>query len=202
MKTISNKIINRIYRKGRGWCFTSRNFYDLGSPEAIRINLYRLEKNGIIRRLRHGLYEYPKKHPSIGMLSPSPQKIAEAIKFRDAVNIQPSGAFAANMLGLSEQVPAKIVFLTNGPSRRLKIGNQEIVFKKTSNHNFAMKNKFSGLLIQALRFIGKERINKQDIEHLKHTIDDRKKKALDKDKIYAPGWMYPILNSITGDRNA
>lgn len=202
MKTISNKIINRIYRKGRGWCFTSRNFYDLGSPEAIRINLYRLEKNGVIRRLRQGLYEYPKKHPSIGMLSPSPQKIAEAIEFRDAVNIQPSGAFAANMLGLSEQVPAKIVFLTNGPNRNIKIGNQEIVFKKTINHNLAMKNKFSGLLIQALRFIGKERINKQVIEHLKNTIDDRKKKALKKDKIYAPGWMYPILNSITEDLNA
>jgi len=136
------------------------------------------------------------------MLSPSPQKIAEAIEFRDAVNIQPSGAFAANMLGLSEQVPAKIVFLTNGPNRNIKIGNQEIVFKKTINHNLAMKNKFSGLLIQALRFIGKERINKQVIEHLKNTIDDRKKKALKKDKIYAPGWMYPILNSITEDLNA
>ena len=198
MQTISNKIINRIYGNGRDWCFTPKNFHDLGSPEVVRITLHRLEKKGVIRRLARGLYEYPKKHTSIGFLSPSPQKIAKAIALRNAVRIQPSGAFAANMLGLSEQVPAKIVFLTDGSSRRIKIGSQEILLKKTTPRNLAMKGKFSGALIHALRHIGKRQIKQHHIEHLNNIMDIRAKEILKKDRIYAPEWMYPLIDSIVG----
>ena len=113
MDTVAYKIINRIHGHGRGWCFTPKHFLDLGSPEAIRISLHRLEKKGIIRRIARGLYDFPRKHPSIGVLSPNPQKIAAAISIRDSSRLQSSGAYAANRLGLSEQVPAKIVFLTD-----------------------------------------------------------------------------------------
>jgi hypothetical protein len=199
MKTVSNKIISRIYGKGRGWCFTPKKFYDLGSPEAVRINLYRLEKKGTIRRLSRGLYEYPKKHPSIGMLPPNPKRIAQAIAFRDAVNIHPSGALAANMLGLSEQVPAKIVFLTEGPSRSIRVGSREIIFQKTSPRYLAMQEESSGALIHALRHIGKEQIKQRHIKHLKNTIGRRAKAKLKKDRIYAPEWMYPIIDQIVGE---
>jgi len=199
MQTVSNKLVSRIYGKGRGWCFTPKHFHDLGSPEAVRINLHRLEKKGTIRRLARGLYEYPKKHPSIGILPPSPKKIAQAVAFRDAVSIQPSGAFAANLLGLSEQVPAKIVFLTEGPSRIIKVGNQEIIFRKTSPRYLAMQEESSGALIHALRHIGKEQIKQQHIEHLKNTIGRRTKAKLKKDRIYAPEWMYPIIDQIIGE---
>jgi hypothetical protein len=202
MQTISNKIINRIYGNGRDWCFTPKNFHDLGSPEVVRINLHRLEKKGVIRRLARGLYEYPKKHTSIGLLSPSPQKIAKAIALRYAVRIQPSGAFAANMLGLSEQVPAKIVFLTDGPRRRIKIGSQEILLKKTTPRNLAMNGKFSGALIHALRHIGKKQIKQHHIEHLKNIMESRAKEMLKKDRIYAPEWMYPLIDSIAGGSSA
>jgi len=202
MQTVANNIINRIYGHGRGWCFTPKNFYDVGSPEAIRINLHRLEKEGVIRRLIRGLYEYPKKHPTIGLLSPSPQKIAKAIALRDAVRIQPSGAFAANMLGLSEQVPAKIIFLTDGPSRRIIIGRQEILFKKTTPRNLAMNGKSSAALIHALRHIGKRQIKQQHIEHIKNTMDSSTKAMLKKDRIYAPEWMYPVIDRIAGGSSA
>lgn len=199
MQTIANKIINRIYGNRRGWCFTPKNFHDLGSPEAIRINLHRLEKKGTIRRLTRGLYEYPKKHRSIGLLSPSPQKIAKAIEIRDAIRIQPSGAFAANILGLSEQVPARIVFLTDGPGRRIIIGNQEILLKKTTPRNLALNGKPSGALIHALRFIGKRQITQHHIEHLAKIFDGNTKTQLQKDKIYAPAWMHPVIDGIVGD---
>lgn len=201
MQSIKNKIINRIYGKGRGWCYTPKNFSDLGSPEAIRITLHRLEKKGAIRRLSRGLYEYPKKHPTIGFLSPDPDKIAEAISVRDAIRIRPSGAFAANILGLSNQVPAKIVFLTDGSGRRIKIGPREIIFKRTTPRNMAGA-KSSGTLILALKYIGKEQVSQDHIKHFRESLSTHIKMKLKKDSIYAPGWICPIIDEIVKDTNA
>lgn len=201
MQSIKNKIINRIYGKGRGWCYTPKSFSDLGSPEAIRITLHRLEKKGAIRRLSRGIYEYPKKHPTIGFLSPNPDKIAEAISVRDAIRIRPSGAFAANILGLSNQVPAKIVFLTDGSGRRIKIGPREIIFKRTAPRNMAGA-KSSGTLILALKYIGKEQISQDHIKHFRESLSNHIKMKLKKDSIYAPGWICPIIDEIVKDTNA
>jgi hypothetical protein len=201
MQSIKNKIINRIYGKGRGWCYTPKSFSDLGSPEAIRITLHRLEKKGAIRRLSRGIYEYPKKHPTIGFLSPDPDKIAEAISVRDAIRIRPSGAFAANILGLSNQVPAKIVFLTDGSGRRIKIGPREIIFKRTTPRNMAGA-KSSGTLILALKYIGKEQISQDHIKHFRESLSTHIKMKLKKDSIYAPGWICPIIDEIVKDTNA
>jgi hypothetical protein len=201
MQSIKNKIINRIYGKGRGWCYTPKSFSDLGSPEAIRITLHRLEKKGAIRRLSRGLYEYPKKHPTIGFLSPNPDKIAEAISVRDAIRIRPSGAFAANILGLSNQVPAKIVFLTDGSGRRIKIGPREIIFKRTTPRNMAGA-KSSGTLILALKYIGKEQVSQDHIKHFRESLSNHIKMKLKKDSIYAPGWICPIIDEIVKDTNA
>jgi hypothetical protein len=201
MQSIKNKIINRIYGKGRGWCYTPKSFSDLGSPEAIRITLHRLEKKGAIRRLSRGIYEYPKKHPTIGFLSPNPDKIAEAISVRDAIRIRPSGAFAANILGLSNQVPAKIVFLTDGSGRRIKIGPREIIFKRTTPRNMAGA-KSSGTLILALKYIGKEQISQDHIKHFRESLSTHIKMKLKKDSIYAPGWICPIIDEIVKDTNA
>jgi len=201
MQSTKNKIINRIYGKGRGWCYTPKSFSDLGSPEAIRITLHRLEKKGAIRRLSRGIYEYPKKHPTIGLLSPNPDKIAEAISIRYAIRIQPSGAFAANILGLSNQVPAKIVFLTDGSDRRIKIGPREIIFKRTTPRNMAAA-KSSGTLILALKYIGKEQISQDHIKHFRESLSTHIKMKLKKDSIYAPGWICPIIDEIVKDTNA
>lgn len=199
MYIVANKIISRIYGHGRGWCFSPNHFKGLGSPESIRISLYRLEKRGVIRRLARGLYDYPKKHPTIGLLSPSPEQIAQAISERDNVRIQPSGAYAANLLGLTEQVPAKSVFLTDGTGRRLIIGQQEIVFKRTTPQYMAASGKTSGSVIQALRHLGKKQISKNQIEYLKKALDNTVKTQLKKDRNYAPNWMHPVIENIISE---
>ena len=196
MQTIENKVVSRIYGKGRGWCFTPRAFLDLGSPEAIRIALHRLEKKGTIRRLTRGLYDYPKKHATIGLLSPNPEEIAKALSTRDATRLQSSGAYAANLLGLSEQVPARIVFLTDGPARRVKIGRQEIVLKNTTPRNMATAGKTSGTVIQALRHIRRKQMRPHHIQHLKTALSASDKAQLRRDRVYAPGWMHSIIDTI------
>ena len=154
MQAIATKIISRIYGNGKRWCFTPRGFADLGSTESVRITLFRLVKKKTIRRLAKGLYDYPQEHEQLGLLSPSPDAIARALAHRDAIRVQPTGAYAANLLGLSEQVPAKVVHLTEGSTRRVKLDSREIRFKRTTPRNMVTAGRIGGTVIQALSYIG------------------------------------------------
>ena len=123
-QSIDNKIINRIYGHGKGWVFTPVHFSDLGSRDAVASALKRYRQSGHIRQLARGLYDYPRTDPDLGMLPPSPDAVARALAGRDAVRLQPSGAYAANLLGLSTQIPMKIVYFTDGRSRTVQIGKK------------------------------------------------------------------------------
>ncbi len=126
------QIFNAITTLGQGAVFVPTDFLSLGSRQTVDIVLHRLVRKGTIRRLARGIYDFPKEHPKLGTLQPSPEKIAEALVGRDCTRIQPTGAYAANILGLSEQVPAKVVFLTDGPSRTVKIGTTNIQLRRTT----------------------------------------------------------------------
>lgn len=132
MQTIDSTIRSRIFGTGRGAVFTPNDFLDLGGRDAVDKALSRLVTQETIRRLARGLYEYPREHTELGILSPDIQKIAKALAGKDRMRLQPAGAYATNLLGLSEQVLAKAVFLTDGPSRTVKIGRQEIQLRHTT----------------------------------------------------------------------
>ncbi len=135
------------------------------------------------------------------MLSTDPEAVAKALAREQTIRIQPSGAYAANLLGLSEQVPARIVFLTDGATRKVQIGNQEIVLRRTTPRNMATAGRISGTIIQALRFIGKERITQAQKQSLMRKLTAAEKRQLLKDRLYAPAWMRPLLEEISeGDR--
>jgi hypothetical protein len=148
--------------------------------------------------LARGLYEHPRQHPELGTLSPEVGKVARALAGKDRIRLQPAGAYAANLLGLSEQVPAKVVFLTDGPSRTVKIGRQEIQLRRTTPRNMAMAGRLSGLLTQALRHLGKEHITPTRVAHLKRTLPARERQRLLKDLPLAPAWMHPLLRELAG----
>ena len=125
----TNAILKRIRAKHRGFVFTPKEFAHLGTRAAVDQALSRLQRSGQIRRLTRGVYEFPKVHPKIGLLSPSPEAIAKAIAKRSASRITVSPAKAANLLGLSTQVPMQNIFWTEGPSRTIRIGNQTVSLK-------------------------------------------------------------------------
>jgi hypothetical protein len=156
---IDNKVINRIYGHGNGWTFTPASFLDLGSRNAVASALKRHKKSGLIRQLARGLYDYPRNDSKLGVLSPSSDAVAKALSGRDATRQQPSGAHAANLLGLSDQVPMKILYLTDGASRTVMIGNRQIILKRTTPRNMATAGKISGLVIQALRYLGQTHVD-------------------------------------------
>ena len=198
-QSIDSMILAAIRGQGRGSVFVPADFLDLGSREAVDIVLHRLGRKGTIRRLARGVYDFPKEHPVLGPLSPSTDAVAKALAGRDRTRLQPAGAYAANVLGLSEQVPAKAVFLTDGPSRTVKIGPTTIQLRRTTAKNMETAGRLSGLLIQALRELGKENVTPERREHLKRTLPADKRRELIKDLRLAPAWMHPIFRELAGE---
>jgi hypothetical protein len=196
MKSIDKNIVSMIYGHGRGFVFTPKSFSSVGDPRVVGTVLTRLCRKGTIRRLARGLYDYPRKHDQLGLLSPSIDNIADALKGRDAVRLQPSGAYAANLLGLSDQIPMKVVFLTDGPSKIVRLGKQEIILKRTTPREMATAGRISGLVIQALRYLGKGYVDPPVIAQLNKHLSDDDKKQLIKDISYAPGWIAAIMRKI------
>jgi hypothetical protein len=195
-QSIDNKVINRVYGHGRGWVFTAAHFSNLGSRAAVASALKRYLHSGIIRQLARGLYDYPRIDPELGILTPSPDAVAKALAGRDAVRLQPSGAYAANLLGLSTQVPMKIVYLTDGRSRTVKIGKKEIHLKKTTPLNMATAGRTSGLVIQALRYLGQKHVDEGVIKDLDRRLDADSRRQLLKDVRFAPAWIADIMRRL------
>ena len=198
-QSIDSKILAAIHGRGRGSVFVPADFLDIGSREAVDVVLHRLTRKGTIRRLARGVYDFPKTHPVLGPLQPSADKVAQALAGRDHTRLQPAGAYAANALGLSEQVPAKAVFLTDGPTRTVKIGPTTIQLRRTTARNMATAGRLSGLLIQALRELGKEHVTPERRKHLKRTLPADKRRELLKDLRLAPAWMHPIFRELAED---
>src|SRR3989338_2523900 len=197
-QSIENKMAIRIYSKDMGWVFTPNHFLDLGSRTAVAQALVRLVRAGTIRRLAHGLYDYPEKHPTLGELPANYERIAQALAGRDNLRIQPSGAYTANLLGLTEQVPARIVFLTDGANRTVQINKQQIVLKRTTPKNMATAGNISGLVIQALRYLGKTHIDDKVIGMLKKRLTSEDKRQLMRDFRYTPAWIGAIFKKLQG----
>lgn len=194
--SVDSRIQARIRAKGRGWVFTPADFLDLGSRTAVGLALMRHRRSSLIRQLDRGLYDYPASDPRFGLLAPATDTIAKALKGRDASQLQPTGAYAANILGLSEQVPAKTVFLTDGPSRRVRFGKREIVLKHTTTRNMAAAGTISGLVIQALRWLGRRQVDERTVALLRSRLSEADRHRLSKDVRYAPAWVAEILRDL------
>jgi hypothetical protein len=196
---VEKAIVSRIFGHGRGWVFTPRHFLDLGPRPAVSSALKRQTDTGRIRQLARGLYDYPRQHPQLGRLAPDTDAVARALGGRDAVRLQPSGAYAANLLGLSEQVPMKVVFLTDGPSRRVRIGRQEIVLRRTTPRNMATAGRVSGLVTEALRELGPDHVDQAAVDMLRKRLDQSAKRRLLRDLPFAPAWVAAVMRKIAAD---
>lgn len=195
-QSIDYRILAAINSRGRGSVFVPADFLDIGSRQAVDTALHRLARKGTIRRLARGVYDFPKEHPVLGPLQPSAEAVARALAGRDRTRLQLAGAYAANALRLSEQAPAKAVFLTDGPSRTVTIGPMTIQLRRTTPRNMAAAGRLSGLLIQALRELGKDHLTPERRAYLKRTLPAEKRREILKDIRLAPAWMHPIFREL------
>lgn len=197
-QSIDSRILQRARAGKDGWVFTARDFLDLGSRDAVDTVLSRQSRNGTIRKITRGLYDIPRQDAQLGQLAPSVDAIAKAIQARDATRLQPSGAYAANLLGLSDQVPMKVVFLTDGAPRRIPLGKLQIILKHTTPRNMATAGEISGLIIQALRHLGQRNVGARETAILSQRLTPDDRQQVLKDVRFAPTWIARIMLDIAG----
>ncbi|MFZ1750320.1 MAG: DUF6088 family protein [Saprospiraceae bacterium] len=193
MQSIESKILEKVKRSKRGELIFPEDFYDVGSSEAIRTALHRLVKENSIIRVAHGIYVRPKISKYIGVVLPSAEEIAAGIAQRDRIRYIPTGSYSLNALGLSTQVPMKIVLLTDGSPRVIKVGKRTIKFKKTSPKNLLAKGKISKLVIQALREIGMDNQTQEEENKIIHLLKKENPEHLLHDIKLAPVWIQKIM---------
>ena len=147
MQLTESKIHEIIKSKGEGFVFTSKYFTSKSDDVSVVTSaLSRLVQKKLIRRLSHGLYDFPEVHPKLGAIMPSTESVIKAIKVSEAIEVQPTGAYAANLLGLSTQIPMRIELYTNGPKKTVRFGNQEILLKPTTPKNMIGAGTKAGLI--------------------------------------------------------
>ena len=149
----------------------------------------------MIRKLARGLYDYPRRDSQLGPLAPSIDAVARALAGRDSSRLQPAGAQAANALGLSEQVPVRAVFLTDGRARTVRIGRQQVILKHTTPRQMATAGRVSGTVIQALRWLGQPHVDDRVVAMLRRRLSDRDKTQLGADLRHAPAWVADVIRS-------
>ena len=175
---------------------TPFDFLDLGSPHSVGMALMRMVRSGALRRLTRGLYDVPRQHALLGELQPTADEIAQALSRRDGTFVQPGQAMAANLLNLSEQVPARVVYETDGPSRTVKVGSLTVQLKHRPPRQVRSASPMSNLVFAALRSVGRDNVNEARVAHLRETLSAKDRSALLKDLPLAPAWMHQHLRFI------
>ncbi len=191
--SIEEKILKRIAKLPKGELLLPADFSEFGSSEAVRLSLFRLEKEGVITRVSQGIYVRPKESNLIGKLIPTAEEVAEAIAKRDRIRTVPTGSYALNALGLSTQVPMNIVLLTDGSPREIRVGKRKIKFKKTTPKNLLAKGKISRLVIQALKEIGNGKVTMEEEIKIVDLLKKEDEKDLKHDIALAPVWIQKIM---------
>jgi len=198
--TISTKIENTIKQSEKGKLIFISDFSELNNYDTVRKSLQRLVKKDLIIRISKGIYYYPKKDEILGILYPSIEEIGKAIAKRDKARIIPTGAFAQHLLGLSTQIPMNVIYLTDGSTRKIKIGKQTIVFKKTSPKNLSYENQLSSLIIQSLKSKKENNITEKEKQIVKEIIiQSGKQKEIEKDIKNAQVWIRKIILQILSE---
>ncbi|SIO57346.1 Transcriptional regulator, AbiEi antitoxin, Type IV TA system [Singulisphaera sp. GP187] len=201
--SIQGRIVDRLRRQGRSKVFTPKDFLDIGSRESVDQALSRLAKTETLQRLGRGLYYYPRINKRLGIVvPPDVDEIAGALARQTGSRIAPSGATAANRLGLSTQVPAKAVYLTDGRSRQVRVGNLVIVVKHVAPKELPIGNRTSATVLQAMRYLGKDAVDSTVISRIRKTLSPRNQSQLLQDARYTTDWIADAVRQIAGHPQA
>ncbi len=203
MQSIDNKVVSRIYGNQRGWSFSKSDFLDLGGDDATRKALSRLVAKGTIRRVLRGLYDYPRISKLLDeQMGPDLDQVARALARKHGWRIQPSENTALNVLGLSTQVPAQAVYLSDGPGKAYAIGKRQLLFKKRALKESGFKHRESELVVQALKALRRERIDSQTRRKLSKAFPAATWMKMVRDTKTASAWIHDVIRTIAEEVNA
>ena len=192
---IKNTVMKSIEQGSPHSIFFISDFTRYGSAETIRKILYEATITGLLEKAGHGIYIKP-KISRFGYVPVPLETIARKIAERDKCEILPTGNTAANLIGLSTQVPMNLSYITTGSTRTIKIGERKISFQHASPKNFAGKGSTMPLLIQGIREIGEKNMTGTDYEAIKRFIDNQNDPYLQEDLPLAPVWIQRIIKNL------
>ena len=199
---MAQKIMKRVSEHDKGkWVCTPKDFLDLGSRGAVDQALSRLVKAGQLRRVSHGLYDMPRMSSILKRPAPVDWDAAiAALIRRDGIRIVPDGLAAANQLGLTNAVPVKASYVTDGHARTLKIDGRTVQFRRAGPSVMQWAGKPAAPVVQALRWLGPDKVtDPQVISALKRLPDDVKSDLV-QNRGNLPGWALPLVHSISVDQ--
>ncbi|MBI4945253.1 MAG: hypothetical protein HY840_02495 [Bacteroidetes bacterium] len=196
MDVVHKEIERRLAKSRKGQLIFLSDFRDIGSQAAIKMALSRLSAEGKIKRIAHGIYLIPKSDPVLGEVYPSMEEIAEAVAKKEQVKIKPAGAYALHKLGLTTQVPMRLVYITDGTPRQIKIGKTTIKFKATTRKKLALEGEISSLIVQALEELGTKNIEPGTKQRIKELLLKEDQKKLMSDIKLAPVQISDYLYSL------
>jgi len=200
-KPVEEKMVSRIYGNGRGWAFSQVDFADLGSRSAIDLALHRREKEGLIRRVIRGVYDYPRYSKILGKsVAPDINQVAHALARKFGWRIQPDGTTAQNLLGLSTQVPAHVLYLSDGPTRSYMVGQTTVLFEHSALKEAGFKLPESRLIVQALKAYGEGHITPKIVTSVRKKIEPGLRRRILLDTKTATGWVYAAIQEIARER--
>lgn len=185
-ESIIGQIQARVKRSKSGQIFLPSDFKDLGTSAAIRKALSRLVEQKILIRMGQGIYVTAVHDKVFGEVLPSIEEIATSIAKKEHVKIMPTGQHALNKIGLSTQVPMKMVFLTNGTKKNINIGKSSIIFQPTTSKKLAMLGSISSLLFLGLEELDLKQLSKSEIEKIISLLKKEDTKKLKHDLKLAP----------------
>ncbi len=153
MQTLAKQVLEYAAGLPEGAPLVAKDLLHLGNRAALDQVLSRLVHRGVLLRAARGIYVLPVSG-RFGIRAPSAVKMVEGLASQRGETLVPHGAAAANALGLTTQVPMKAVYLTSGPSRRLKLGAQQVEFRHAPPWQLVFPGRPAGEVVRALAWLG------------------------------------------------
>ncbi|MCD8309352.1 MAG: DUF6088 family protein [Clostridia bacterium] len=194
---ILNQIKNRIDTSENGSIFVASDFADIADNKKIGTSLSRLADEGLLRRIMRGVYEKPVYSEFLGeYVAPSVDNVANAIARNYGWTIVPCGDTALNLLGLSTQISAVWLYISDGPYKEYSFDNVTIKFNRTTNKNISKLSYKTALVVQAIKAMGKENVDENIIAQLSKKFTDEEKAAMLTEAKITTSWIYDIIRNI------
>ena len=196
MESTDNKILTSIKKCGRGKVYYASQFARFGTPGRVQKAMEQLVARGELIRVARGIYCYPKidKVYGLGAIAPAIEEIAIAIAQKDKSMLAPTGEYAQFVLGLTQQMPMNVVYLTDGVSRKLTLeGGMTVQFRRSSPKAFKFRNKTAMLVNNALRSIGKKNVTEEQLTRITTILQEQNPLSVLQDLDNMPAWIRLIV---------
>ena len=188
MTSVMKQVLNYAAQMPEGRPLAAKELLHLGSRAAVDQTLSRLARSGALIRAGRGVYVKPVKN-QFGTRAPMSMKVVEELAAKRGETIAPHGAVAANALGLTTQVPTREVYLTSGPTRRLKLGSQVIELRHAPRWQLTLPSQGAGNVVRALAWMGPGKAAEEAIQKLKSTLPQSELEEIASTRAQLPTWM-------------